>query len=234
MYKNSLIGSLVILLFASAYGSSSSPQVQQRIQAAYEEASNSAQQSAMQAGDFSAPKIVPPEDILSVEVLRGRFKLLERQLKPEFHKNMLASPQISLLQEANCQPEITLPAGIEVEPGRLNGTLTLFVCNDGSYGRLGIYKRVVTPTKVYDRKCQKNDRIGEKPALSRHYQTHTGRRSTILGWENANNEIVTLYLVENEKPACMKGFEGAQERAKMIAKKLLKISAGEESSRTAK
>lgn len=188
--------------------------IEQRISAARANTGRMAQEEAGKAGNPLSPQIVEEDQIPSFERLTRRFQLGAEQLKPEFVVNMLVTDHVGKLAAMGCRAEMSLPAGVEFEPGRLDGMVSLFRCGDGAYGILEIKQPFAHP-KIRKELVPEalNDSIGTTPAVGRYRATASGRTSSMLRWDDSRGMSFTLDLVAPASVRTAKSLEGGNSPA---------------------
>lgn len=185
-------------------------------------AASSVKAAESRSGNPQAPELVGADGIPGLDELRTQFKIAPDHMKPEFFKNMEAPVEGKSLQEAGCSIESTIPVGLEVEPGRLTGTATLFSCPNGSYGRLNVTRRVAGAGAYSDRvPSTYNEKIGQTPAVGRYQRTSTGVTRSILGWDNPQGEMIGLELI-SAPPSPSDGESSQDQAVKNLAAAMLK------------
>lgn len=142
------------------------------------------------ASAASDPQPVDEGQIPSLEQLRHRFRLHAEQVKPGFTQNMtlLSRHRVAALEGLGCQEELTLAAGAEFEPGKLDGAITLFACENGSYGVFEVH--------VANRSATQARGLREAPAAGRHIVTATGRSGYTATWRDASGAIFSMSLMD--------------------------------------
>lgn len=183
------------------------------------------------ASASSAPQRVDEAQVPSLEQMRHRFHLLSEQLKPEFMQNMtlLSRHRVAALEGLGCQEERTLPAGAEFEPGKLDGAITLFACEDGSYGVLEVHEVTRSATRTRGLSASAlNDRIGDTRVVARHSVTASGRSGHSYTWQDASGAIFSLALTDQAPRDAAGGAAApdAEGRAKALAARLGNIGSG--------
>lgn len=191
------------------------PRIQDRVAAAREAAQRLAEEAAAKAGNPLAPQPVDESEVISHERLSNRFRVTADQLKPAFFQHMQETPELAPLARAGCVAEKTLPVGTEYEPGHLDGTATLFKCEDGAYGLLEIGRPYLHPSIARWVAPQAfNDSVGTTPAVGRYRRTPSGVTMSMVKWQTGKGKVLTISLTEPGQGA---SEAAADERVKRLA-----------------